>query len=463
MERHDLGFRRVPSLMSARSWALALLVSLSGLGCAASAPDLPPNFSTPEVAIDDTTPTDVLVAELAAGRGTPQTVAALRARGPSVMAPLLSALGKADPARVEGLRRSIDEIAQQRDADASGLYWFTDIERAKAEARATGRPILSLRLLGRLTDDLSCANSRFFRVALYANGEVSKVLRDEFVLHWSTEREAPVVTIDFRDGRKIQRTITGNSIHYVLDAEGRPLDAVPGLYGPKAFLAALTESSSIAAATRGLDASDAKDAVARHHQDRTAALARRWVDEVGRVGLVGLQPPEPVAVPAAFPGPPPASIAMPVAMPKAAVEMPILAATQPQLPATIEAVPEEAWRKLAAATKRDGLDARSLALLARKRPMVWTDPSGPRLATDAERAQLVESFEELMTLDALKNELRLRWRIHNWLALAPEVSLRDLNARVYSELFLTPANDPWLGLVPPRAFTGIEGDGLLTR
>ena len=68
-----------------------------------------------------------------------------------------------------------------------------------------------------------------------------------------------------------------------------------------------------------------------------------------------------------------------------------------------------------------------------------------------------------MTLDALKNEFRLRARIHTWLAGAPDISLRDLNTRVYDELFLTPANDPWLGLVPPRTFTGIEGDGLLTR
>ena len=33
-----------------------------------------------------------------------------------------------------------------------------------AEAQRTNRPILSLRLLGNLTDDFSCANSRFFRV-----------------------------------------------------------------------------------------------------------------------------------------------------------------------------------------------------------------------------------------------------------------------------------------------------------
>src|SRR5690606_10824408 len=32
-----------------------------------------------------------------------------------------------------------------------------------------------------------------------------------------------------------ERTITGNAVHYVLDGQGRPLDAIPGLYAPSRF------------------------------------------------------------------------------------------------------------------------------------------------------------------------------------------------------------------------------------
>src|SRR5215470_11739070 len=78
---------------------------------------------------------------------------------------------------------AVDRVAAQHDASVSGLYWHTDLEAAKREARAAGKPILSLRLLGRLDEELSCANSRFFRVALYANSEVSKILREHFILH----------------------------------------------------------------------------------------------------------------------------------------------------------------------------------------------------------------------------------------------------------------------------------------
>jgi hypothetical protein len=50
------------------------------------------------------------------------------------------------------------------------------------------------------------------------------------------------VTIDFGDGRKLEQTLTGNSIHYVLDSDGRPIDAIPGLYSPQVFLENLKDA-----------------------------------------------------------------------------------------------------------------------------------------------------------------------------------------------------------------------------
>jgi hypothetical protein len=46
----------------------------------------------------------------------------------------------------------------------------------------------------------------------------------------------PKVTIDFGDGRKLERTVTGNSAHYILTPDGEVVDCLPGLYGPQAFL-----------------------------------------------------------------------------------------------------------------------------------------------------------------------------------------------------------------------------------
>jgi hypothetical protein len=168
-----------------------------------------------------------------------QAMSSLRASGPAGLNALLAEY-KDELTQLDGrsaprpaLRRALEQVAKQRDAHAARLYWYTSLEEAQRAARATGKPILSLRLLGNLDEELSCANSRFFRTALYANERVGEALRQDFVLHWSAERPAPKITIDFGDGRKLETTITGNSIHYVLDAEGRPVDALPGLYGPK--------------------------------------------------------------------------------------------------------------------------------------------------------------------------------------------------------------------------------------
>ncbi len=127
------------------------------------------------------------------------------------------------------------------------MYWYTDLEEAEAAAKTSGKPILSLQLLGRLDTELSCSNSQFFRVALYPNSEISQELIENFILHWQTVRPLRKVTIDFGDGRKLEITITGNSIHYILDSSGGPIDPIPGLYGLKAFLKQLKQAEVIAA------------------------------------------------------------------------------------------------------------------------------------------------------------------------------------------------------------------------
>ena len=132
------------------------------------------------------------------------------------------------------------------DNGESRLFWFTDLDAARAQAGRENKPILSLRLLGNLSDELSCANSRLFRVLLYPNAEINRQLRENFVLHWSSERSVPVATIDMGDGRILKRTLTGNSAHYLLNADGTPLDVLPGLYAPAEFAAWLQRGADFA-------------------------------------------------------------------------------------------------------------------------------------------------------------------------------------------------------------------------
>ncbi|HSD90722.1 MAG TPA: hypothetical protein VLB44_24525 [Kofleriaceae bacterium] len=144
----------------------------------------------------------------------------------------------------------LDRLCAQKDAHTSLLFWFTELPAAITEARRTKKPILSLRLLGRLDEELSCANSRFFRKLLYPQPAINQLLRDHFVLHWQSVRPVPRVTIDFGGGKRIEKTLTGNSCHVVLDPDGRPADVLPGLFSPTVFHALLVRSHGYALANR---------------------------------------------------------------------------------------------------------------------------------------------------------------------------------------------------------------------
>ena len=195
-------------------------------------------------------------------------------------------------ARIDSLQKAIDQIGGQRGCSVSRLYWYTDLDAAKAAAVREGRPILSLRMLGKLTDEYSCANSRFFRTALYSNKKISDYLRDNFVLHWQSVRPVPRVTIDFGDGRKLERTLTGNSAHYVLASDGTPLDVLPGLYGPQPFLNWLAEMQSLngyyqqaAVGKNDADAVAARAEVMKaFHANQLTLLLDAWDRDLQKLG-----------------------------------------------------------------------------------------------------------------------------------------------------------------------------------
>ncbi|MEO6323401.1 MAG: hypothetical protein ABIT01_08290 [Thermoanaerobaculia bacterium] len=184
----------------------------------------------------------------------------------------LAASGGRMPASWAPLTQALDEVAAQKDAYSARLFWFTDLAAAQREAKRTGKPILSLRLLGRLDEELSCANSRFFRTALYANRELSEILRRNWILHWESVRPVPVITVDFGDGRTMHRTVTGNSAHLVLTADGTLVDAIPGLYGPGAFLRVLQTAEG--AAREASRIGESREFLRDYHRARLADSLR---------------------------------------------------------------------------------------------------------------------------------------------------------------------------------------------
>jgi hypothetical protein len=350
-------------------------------------------------------------------------------------------------------RAELDALCRQMDCDASRLFWYTDLEEAKAVAKASGKPILSLRLLGQLDADLSCANSRFFRVALYPNAEVSQLLRDRFILHWQSVRPVPVVTVDFGDGRTLERTLTGNSIHYILSPDGQAIKALPGLYGPGAFLQQLQQAEQAVRDYVATSEAQRNNFLQQYHQQRLNTLQQRWAADLQALGVA---PPDLAAQEGDFNSNPTAMEAGQLAMTKLIVESPlvmsVLSASDRNQNALTEITDRETWLKLAARYADDArLDANSRKLVQRKKGV----------QTEAELQPAIASFEAAMALDSIRNEYLLHSQLHQWFIRGAGIAdLNALNERVYAELFLTPSSDPWLGLVAPDSFSAIERDGI---
>ncbi|MFO0724695.1 MAG: hypothetical protein U1E65_13015 [Myxococcota bacterium] len=204
------------------------------------------------------------------------------------------------------------------------LDWHQNLPAAIASATREDKPILSLRLLGRLDERLSCANSRFFRAMLYPEPRIERLLKTRFVLHWRSVRPVPVVTIDFGDGRTIRRTLTGNSVHLILAPNGRPIDALPGMYAPEAFLEGLLASLSL----------DPGRDLGPQHRRRLQLLDARWAEAAASIGAKADAPPteallEALAAPRAPRPYPSARTAGAIAVTKAMVEMPLLERISP--------------------------------------------------------------------------------------------------------------------------------------
>jgi hypothetical protein len=365
-----------------------------------------------------------------------------------------------DNPRSQQLNRQLDALCNQRDCAASELYWHKDFTAAQQAARTSGKPILSLRLLGNLDEDLSCANSRFFRIALYSNPEIAQLLRDRYILHWQSVRPVPKITIDFGDGRKVQQTLTGNSIHYILDADGKPIDALPGLYAPQAFKRHLTHSAEFMAKYRQLPAEQQRATLDKYHQTQLAQLQANWKRDLDKLGIA-------VSFPTAISSLnnlPTAAEAAPIAVSKSIVEVPILQRIQARSAVLIKATDDPLWAKLGELHQEDATLAKnSIDLIRRKQPQLARLNASDRDKNIDPIVALTTNFQKAIAIDSIRNEYLLHSQIYQWLMGSRfTYTVENLNARVYSQLFLTPSSDRWLGLMPRDGYTRIDRDGIIS-
>ncbi len=399
-----------------------------------------------------------------------KAIAALRALGPDGLSALfrvhaheinrqLASPVTSDTPEWHRLSTALDSVSEQKDSYVSGLYWYTDLNQAKAAARLSNKPILSLRLLGKLNEEFSCANSRFFRTILYSNESVSQLLRERFILHWQSVRPAPHITIDYGDGRKLERTITGNSIHYILTPDGRLVDALPGLYGPATFMRALMASKDGLTPPPQPGLTILFNPTSAYHQVRLNEIQASWLADVEKTGG---QFPQGFTVVRLADGTPTALEATQVTVSKTYSEASMLRSMAAGGAALAKIMDEAVWRKVAELHLTDAqLDARSIALIRRQTQKVFAAGDARAKPEDA-LASLVKKLEMNIALDTVRNDYLLHPKLHEWLVLDPaRDDLGRFTEKVYAELFLTPASDPWLGLFEPETYMALENGGVV--
>ncbi len=352
--------------------------------------------------------------------------------------------------RVYAINETIDAVAAARYSHESGLYWYTDEAEANRVAKAQGKPILALRLLGNLNEELSCANSRYFRILLYPDDKVRQLLHDKFILTWKSVRPVPKITIDLGDGRKVERTITGNSVHYVVLPSGEVVDVFPGLYGPVPFCERLVKAHAVAVAA--MRSHDSEVPLMEYRKQQIAALEKAWQADVAKYEELMRQP-------------------------RKKWEYTEHVGLAPQPLPGFWGVAGEFHPEYAELSKA------TLDLIKHEAVLGYYEkisPEGPRIATqhgvrvrsiqaflkggdEAIMGMLLNCVEPALCSDTLQNEYCGRYVALQWLKDTPQEPLVELNKNVYRYIFAYEPHDPWIGLAQLGSLTALPKDRGLIR
>jgi len=122
---------------------------------------------------------------------------------------------------------------------------------------------------------------------------------------------------------------------------------------------------------------------------------------------------------------------------------------------------EPAWRRIAELHLSDAnLDAQSIGLISRQTQKVFA-ADGSRVMPEEGFKNLIDKLQMNVALDTVRNEYLMRTKLYVWMIEDRGRSdLETFNEKVYAELFLTPASDPWLGLFTADTYVALEGGGI---
>jgi hypothetical protein len=251
------------------------------------------------------------------------------------------------------------------------------------------------------------------------------------------------------------RTITGNSAHYVVTADGLVIDALPGMVGPRLFLDWIermdqlfqeaaklpnpTEASEVMrqyhsrfgspALVASLNSNDAANQVERNSNP----IASSNGQEKNAINVEKIR----------------------LTASKGVFEQPMVKQVAPGQ-TNINAIAKriESFNHPDSSAVVD-LSSASIALIAAEN----TKATNQAKESDSMN-RLLANFKQTIADDEKQNEQVFHKTIHGWLAETPQIDLETLNNRIYEQLFEMPSDDPWLGLASSDYYSGLCRGGL---
>ena len=109
---------------------------------------------------------------------------------------------------------------------------------------------------------------------MFSKQELAEFISARFEPVWESMRPVPIVHIDFGNGKVLTRTLHGNILTAVCDADGRVLDALPGIYTEKEYLHQLGQFSLLARYIRMQPVEKRAEALRAYHHRQAESLKR---------------------------------------------------------------------------------------------------------------------------------------------------------------------------------------------
>lgn len=308
---------------------------------------------------------------------------------------------------------------------------------------------------------------------LLSDPETAKLLNTEFVPCWDTVRPVPQVTIDFGNGHTLKRTLAGNTVISICAADGRVLDAYPGVYTPAAFKGQISDTLGLfrKLTAAPAPAEQAAELAAWHREQfvkgvraegARLTLSKAFV-ESPLLAALGVPPAKAFGYGQAAPaGDPPPAIAVPATpsrvlttTSKAIVQSTVMKALTPDqvvsptaappgVPATgptspsIDplADPQTAFAQFSERIE----DVSKRAATVRQLRRTTTGPDAPKKTPEQIGKEAVEA-------DATINIRAIRPAVHLWfMANGAPRDARSVRDVMYRDLLHVPVDDPYLGL-----------------